>query len=109
MEGNLSMVLDQTGLVYDQRFLAHGTGDEATVITRSGTFELSPAPHPSSAFILQRTKEFLDGSGLTAQLRAIPTRAATLGEITVYHTQNYAKGIQKCAATGPMVGPFTRP
>ena len=103
------MVRDQTGLVYDQCFLAHETGDETTVITRSGTFELSPAPHPSSAFILQRTKEFLDGSGLSAQLRAIPARAATLEEITVYHTQNYAKGIQNCAATGPMVGPFTSP
>lgn len=103
------MVLDQTGLVYDQRFLAHETGNEATVITRSGTFELSPAPHPSSTFILQRTKEFLDSSGLTAQLRAIPARVATLEEITVYHTQEYATGIQECAAIGPVVGPFTRP
>jgi Deacetylases, including yeast histone deacetylase and acetoin utilization protein len=102
------MTITHTGLVYDQRFLAHVTGDEATVVTREKTFDLSPAPHPSSAFILQRTKEFLDGAGLTARLQMLPARAATLAEMTMYHTPEYIHGIQQCAEEGPLVGPFTR-
>jgi acetoin utilization deacetylase AcuC-like enzyme len=98
----------RSGLVYDERFLAHETGDEATVVTRSGSFDLSPAPHPSSAFIIQRTKEFLDGAGLTAQLQPIATRAATYEELAVYHTWEYISGIQDCASRGPICGPFTK-
>lgn len=102
------MAITHTGLVYDQRFLAHVTGDEATVVTRERAFDLSPAPHPSSAFILQRTKEFLDGAGLTARLHMLPARAATLAEMTAYHTPEYIRGLQRCAEDGPIVGPFTR-
>lgn len=101
------MAINRTGLLYDPRFLAHMTGDEAVVITREKTFHLSPAPHPSSSFIIQRTKEFLDGSGLSAHLHTLSSRAATLDEITTYHTQEYVAGMHECAVNGPMIGPFT--
>ncbi len=51
------------------------------------SFELSPEPHPSSVAITSRTKEFLDGSGLTARMTPIEARAASEDEIAMYHTR----------------------
>ncbi|GCE16443.1 hypothetical protein KDK_02430 [Dictyobacter kobayashii] len=86
-----------TGLVYDERFLAHDTGVEATVLTRTGSFELSPLPHPSASTITQRTKEFLDRTGLAARMHPIAARPATLAELSSYHTTEYIAGIHACA------------
>ncbi len=71
------MPTKRTGLIFDERFLAHDTGMQTTVIMRNGSFQLGPEPHPSSVYITQRIKQFLDGSGLTAQMQLIPARAAT--------------------------------
>lgn len=89
-----------SGLVYDPRFLAHDTGVETTVRMRGGSFELSEQPHPSSASITQRTKEFLDGVGLTARLYSIPTRVATEEELTMYHTIDYIVEMRRGAQRG---------
>ncbi len=78
--------MDQTGFVFDERYLAHDTGTESRVEMRDGAFELSPEPHPSSVVITSRTKEFLDGSGLTARMTPIAARAASEDEIAMYHT-----------------------
>ena len=94
----------RTGLVYDEHFLAHDTGTETHVVTRNGTFELSPEPHPSSVTIIKRIKEFLDGSGLTEQMLPILARPATEDELTVYHTKEYIAGIRAYAAGGPSQG-----
>src|SRR5581483_1770799 len=91
----------RTGFVFDEHFLAHDTGAEATVEMRHGSFRLSPEPHPSSLYITKRIKEFLDGSGLTAQMLPLAARAATEDEIAVYHTRDYIAGIKACAAGGP--------
>ncbi len=96
----------RTGLVFDERFLAHDTGVETTVVLRDRSFELSPAPHPSSLFITRRVKEFLDGSGLTEQMLPIPTRPASEDELAVYHTREYIAGIRAYAAGGPSRGPW---
>jgi acetoin utilization deacetylase AcuC-like enzyme len=109
LEGYPEMSIHDSGLVYDERFLAHETGDEAVVVTRNGSFELSPAPHPSSVFIMRRVKEFLDGAGLTALLQAIPTRVATSDELAMYHTREYIAGLRACAEAGPTCGPLTLP
>jgi acetoin utilization deacetylase AcuC-like enzyme len=93
-----------TGFVYDERFLGHDTGMEATVSMRDGSFTLAPEPHPSSVFITQRIKQFLDGSGLTAQMKPIPARAASNDELTVYHTQEYINGIHAITNGGPLKG-----
>jgi acetoin utilization deacetylase AcuC-like enzyme len=98
------MPTSRTGLVFDERYLAHDTGKQTTVIMRNGSFELSPEPHPSSLYIIQRVKEFLDGAGLTAQMVPIPARAATEDELAVYHTREYIAGIRACAAGGPKQG-----
>lgn len=96
----------RTGLVFDERFLAHDTGVATTVQTRNGSFELSPEPHPSSVLITQRTKEFLDGSGLSSLMLPVKGREASEDEIAVYHTREYIAGIRACAEQGPMSGPF---
>lgn len=87
----------RTGLVYDERFLEHDAGVEDKVLLRTGSFKLSPQPHPSSAIITQRTKEFLDGTGLTEHMHLIPARPASVAELSNYHTPEYIAGIRACA------------
>lgn len=100
------MPLYRSGLVFDNRFLAHETGMEATVKMRNGSFDLSPEPHPSSAFITRRIKEFLDGSGLSAQMLPIAARAASEEELTWYHSPEYIAAIRANAFGGPSQGPW---
>ncbi|HAT45831.1 MAG TPA: class II histone deacetylase, partial [Ktedonobacter sp.] len=74
---------------------------------REGSFSLAPEPHPSSLFITQRIKQFLDGSGLTARMQLIASRAAHEDELTVYHTREYIAGIRAMSeGVGPMKGPW---
>ncbi|HET8843988.1 MAG TPA: hypothetical protein VFN35_21160 [Ktedonobacteraceae bacterium] len=80
------MPAHSTGLVFDEHFLNHDTGVEATVVMREGSFVVDPEAHPSSVQITRRTKQFLDGSGLTEQMQFIPARPAMPEELTVYHT-----------------------
>src|SRR5437764_2140131 len=96
----------RTGFVFDERFLAHDAGVATTVQMRNGSFELSPEPHPSSVFITRRTKEFLDGSGLSALMLPIEAREASEDEIAAYHTREYIAGIRACVERGPISGPF---
>ncbi len=95
------MFLYRTGFVFDEHYLAHDTGVENTVVTRHGSFAASPEAHPSAVFITRRIKEFLDGSGLTAQMLPIAARAATEDELAVYHTREYIAGIRAFVASGP--------
>ena len=76
---------------------------------RNGAFELSPEPHPSSVIITRRTKEFLDGSGLTARMTPIAARAASEDEIAMYHTRDYITGIRALSERGPVRGPLLMP
>src|SRR5215831_2409678 len=94
----------RTGFVFDKHYLGHDTGVQATVTMRDGSFEVAPEPHPSSLYLIQRIKQFLDGSGLTAQMLSIPARPATEDEIAVYHTREYIAGIRAHAAGGPGKG-----
>jgi acetoin utilization deacetylase AcuC-like enzyme len=98
--------MSRTGFVFDERYLAHDTGIENTVHLRDGSFTLSPEPHPSSAFITQRTKEFLDGSGLAAQMVPIKARPALEDELAFYHTRDYIAAIRALAEAGPFKGPL---
>lgn len=98
------MPTNRTGLVFDERYLAHDTGMQTTVLMRNGSFQLGPEPHPSSVYITERIKQFLDGSGLTAQMQPIPVRAATGDELAVYHTREYIAGVQAHVEGGSMKG-----
>ena len=94
------MPSSRTGFVFDEHSLGHDTGEQTTVLTRSGSFEVTPEPHPSSLSIIRRIKQFLDGTGLTAQMQPIPARRATEDELAVYHTREYIAGIRAHAEEG---------
>jgi len=99
------MLTSSTGFVFDERYLGHDTGTQTTVTMRDGSFTLPPEAHPSSLFITQRIKQFLDGAGLTAQMQAVAARAATEEELAVYHTREYIAGIRAlCEGEGPLKG-----
>ncbi len=100
------MPSSRTGFVFDERYLSHDTGTEMRVQMNGGSFELSPEPHPSSVAITRRTKEFLDGSGLTARMLPIAARAASEDELAVYHTREYIAGIRALSENGPVQGPL---
>jgi len=93
-----------TGLIFDERYLNHDTGVQTTVTMRTGSFQLAPESHPSSSYITQRIKQFLDGSGLTAQMHPVAARPATKNELTVYHTRNYIGGVRAHVEGGPVKG-----
>src|SRR5260370_42521968 len=97
------MRMSRAGLIFDERFLAHGTGGEDTVMMRRGSFRLSPVSHPSSTFITKRVKEFLDSSGLTAQMLPVEARATTEDEVAAYHTYEYITGMRGLEASGTHV------
>jgi acetoin utilization deacetylase AcuC-like enzyme len=93
-----------TGFVFDERYLGHDAGIEATVTMRDGSFTLSPEPHPSALYITRRIKEFLDGAGLTTRMQPIPACAATEDELAVYHTREYITGVRALIDGGPHKG-----
>ena len=94
----------RTGFVFDERYLGHDAGIEATVMMRDGSFTLLPEPHPSALYITRRIKEFLDGAGLTARMQSIAARAATEDELAVYHTHGYIEGVRALTDGGPQKG-----
>jgi acetoin utilization deacetylase AcuC-like enzyme len=94
----------RTGFVYDERYLDHDTGVQTKVAMRDGSFQLEPEPHPSSVYITQRIKQFLDGSGLTAKMKHIVARAAEDEELAVYHTHEFIAGVRKHTEGGPIKG-----
>lgn len=94
----------RTGFVFDERYLGHDAGIEATVTMRDGSFTLSPEPHPSALYITRRIKDFLDGAGLTAQMQPIAARAATEDELAVYHTHKYIEGVRALTGGGAQKG-----
>ena len=98
------MPAHSTGLVFDERFLSHDTGAEASVVMRAGSFLVDPESHPSSVQITRRIKQFLDGSGLSALMRPLAVRSATEEELTAYHTRDYIAGIRAHVAGGPANG-----
>src|SRR5579875_3870893 len=98
------MPAHSTGLVFDERFLHHDTGVEATVVTRTGSFQIDPESHPSSTQITRRIKQFLDGAGLTARMVPIAVRAASEEELLAYHTREYIAGVRAHVNGGPASG-----
>lgn len=88
------MSAHSTGLVFDERFLSHDTGAQASVVMRTGSFLVDPEAHPSSVQITRRIKQFLDGAGLTTHMQPITARAATEEELMAYHTSAYIAGVR---------------
>jgi acetoin utilization deacetylase AcuC-like enzyme len=106
MEGYIIMPLYRSGLVFHPSFLVHDAGQESTVVMRTGTFEISPTPHPSSLFITRRIKECLDGTGLTERMHPIGARIATEDELASFHSRAYIRGLRECIGRGPFQFPW---
>lgn len=100
----LILLTKRTGLIFDERYLGHDTGVQTIVVMRNGTFQLGPEPHPSSVYIIQRIKQFLDGSGLTSQMEHIAARAANEEELAVYHSREFIAGVRRHVKGGPSKG-----
>jgi acetoin utilization deacetylase AcuC-like enzyme len=98
------MPVSSTGLLFDERFFNYDLGADTTVVMRGGSFQLDPEPRPSSVQILRRTRQFLEGAGLSAQMQPIGVRAATDEELTVYHTAGYLAGLRAYVQGGPAIG-----
>ncbi|NUN23010.1 MAG: histone deacetylase [Candidatus Jettenia caeni] len=73
-----------TILMYDNIFLKHDTGHG----------------HPENAKRLENTVKHLKATGLWDQLRVEKSRAASLEEIGLIHTENYIQAIKHIANTG---------
>ncbi|WP_376795639.1 class II histone deacetylase [Thermogemmatispora sp.] len=93
-----------SGLLFDERFLAHDAGVETSVQMREGSFELDPEPHPSDLAIIKRTWQFLERSGLLERMQRLHARPAHEEELLVYHTRSYLDGLRAYAAGGPRLG-----
>ncbi|MBX5458084.1 MAG: class II histone deacetylase [Thermogemmatispora sp.] len=93
-----------SGLLFDERFLAHDAGVETSVQTREGSFQIDPEPHPSDVAIIKRTWQFLERSGLLGRMRHLRARPAREEELLLYHTRPYLDGLQAHAAGGPRQG-----
>jgi acetoin utilization deacetylase AcuC-like enzyme len=106
VEGDINMPLYRSGLVFHPSFLVHDAGQESTVTMRTGTFEISPTPHPSSLFITKRIKECLDGTGLTERMLPINARIATEDELASFHSRAYIRGLRECVGRGPFQFPW---
>src|SRR5947208_16801968 len=98
----LFMPTNRTGLIFDEHYLGHDTGVQTTIFMRNGSFQLGPEPHPSSVYITQRIKQFLDGPGLTAKMEHVTARAATEEELAVYHTHEFIERVRKEVEGGPI-------
>jgi acetoin utilization deacetylase AcuC-like enzyme len=96
----------RSGLVFHPSFLTHDAGEEATVVTHNGTFNMTPTSHPSSLVITKRVKECLDGTGLTERMLSIPARLATEHELASFHTLPYIRGLHDCLGRGPFQWPW---
>lgn len=94
-----------TGLVFSDRYLQHNTGPYR--LPRSGNLPpfTEHVDHPSNPRLVARTKKLIDLTGLGERLVPIAPYAATVEDLTTYHTPAYVEHVQAlCAAGGGDTG-----
>src|SRR5579871_6153249 len=92
-----------TGYLFDERFLAHDTGERLYALPSGGLLE--PVEHSSASRITRRTHALIAGSGLFDSLTQIPARLATLDDVALYHTREHIEHVRAvCAAGGGEAG-----
>lgn len=92
----------EVGFVYDDRYLQHNPGNEV-FWTEQGPLAVpfvEPTLHPSNYRLVMRTKHLLDLAGLTSRMLPIQPRPATVGELAVFHTAEYAGRVRQLSAQG---------
>jgi len=87
-----------TGLIWDERFMWHDTGNRFGPI--GGQDWIEPIPSLESPPGKRRIKNLLDASGLTAKLTAIEARLATDADLLRVHTQAHLDAIAAVSRSG---------
>ncbi|MDE2305657.1 MAG: class II histone deacetylase [Gammaproteobacteria bacterium] len=87
-----------TGLVSHERYFWHDPGSGAGFDAVSEYAE--PEPHPESPSTKRRLLSLLAVSGLGDSLVPIPPRAATVEELTSFHTPRYVEFVRSLSERG---------
>jgi acetoin utilization deacetylase AcuC-like enzyme len=94
----MAELLVRTGLVAHERFFWHDPGSGAGFSTASEYAE--PDEHPESPSSKRRILSLLQVSGLADSLVPIRPRAATVSELTAFHTKAYVERVRSLSAAG---------
>lgn len=87
------------GFVSDELCFWHDPGNYALMLKPMGFIEPYNR-HIENADPKRRVLNLLNTSGLLAQMQSIPSRDATLSELTRIHTVDYVQKVQQVAASG---------
>lgn len=93
----------RVGLIFDDRYLAHNSGQFLIAYRDPYPFP-EPIPHPSSPQIASRTKHLLDLFGFTDVMTRIDPIFATDELLLACHTPEYLLRVRDVAKTGGDVG-----
>lgn len=96
-----------TGLVYDEAFNWHDTGDGALYLSQGKW--LQPDVYYENRNRLRPSKQLLDHSGMTDKLTPLKPRLASREELEYFHTPEYLDKIKSLSeGSGGEAGPFAR-
>lgn len=92
-----------TGYLFDERFLAHDTGERLYPLPAGGLLE--PVEHSSASRITRRTHALIVGSGLYDDVTPLSARLARPDDVALYHTRQHIEHVRAvCAAGGGEAG-----
>ncbi len=97
--------MSKTGLVWNERYMWHDTGNAAGVMPAG--FGVEPYQHAENPDTKRRLKNLLDATGMTKKLTDIEDRPATDLEILRVHEQQYLDKLTALNETGGDAGVFT--
>jgi acetoin utilization deacetylase AcuC-like enzyme len=97
--------MKKTGLVWNERYMWHDTGNAAGVMPAG--FGVQPYQHAENPETKRRLKNLLDASGMTEKLVPVADRPATEEEVLRVHTLNYLSRLRELNKTGGDAGVFT--
>jgi acetoin utilization deacetylase AcuC-like enzyme len=90
--------VSRTGLVAHERYFWHDPGSGAGFSTASEYAQ--PDEHPESPATKRRLLSLLQVSGLADALIPIRPRAASIDELTAFHTPRYVEAVRALSAAG---------
>jgi acetoin utilization deacetylase AcuC-like enzyme len=95
--------LPTTGLVFDDRYLAHNTG---LAIVDTGNLHpfAEPVPHVSSPALVGRAKQLIGHYGISDQMVRVTPYEADDASLLRYHTTDYLERVRLMSQTGGDAG-----
>ncbi|MFM7568895.1 MAG: class II histone deacetylase [Betaproteobacteria bacterium] len=90
--------MNRTGLVWNERFMWHDTGNMFGPPAMQRFIQ--PLPHPERPETKRRIKNLLDVSGLADKMIAVEPRTATDAELLRFHTEAYVRRVRETSALG---------